>query len=304
MTRRSIRTRLLVAFVGLAIVPLLVVGVVIAWQSFIAQRQQALELQAEAARRAATEVAGFISGLEQELRVVAQVHHLTDLDSEALDSVLSRLGSYGDDFEELALLDSRGHERARVSRSKAITTADLAFRSSEDEFVVPKDSRETYHSSVRFDEVTGEPFMTMAVPLIDVRSGLVEGVLVADIRLKEIWDLIAHIRVGESGSAYIVDDEERVVAHRDPSVVLRGTRYIVPESDGIHRGITGANVVLAAEEVPLGAQTLTVVTERPLSEALALTLRTVFITVGLIVAALVCAGLLGVLCHAQDRPAH
>ena len=83
------------------------------------------------------------------------------------------------------------------------------------------------------------------------------------------------------------------MAHRDPSVVLRGTQYVVPESDGIHQGITGANVVVAAADVHLGVQTLTVVTERPLSEALALTLRTVLITVGLIVAALVCAALLG-----------
>ena len=41
------------------------------------------------------------------------------------------------------------------------------------------------------------------------------------------------------------------------------------------------------------AETLTVVTERPVSEALALTIRTVFITAGLIVAALLSAAVLG-----------
>ena len=291
--RRSITTRLLVAFVGLAIVPLLVVGVVTAWQSFMAQRQQALELQAEAARGAAAKVASFINGLEHELRVTARVHHLTNLESEAQHSVLSRLSSLGDDFEELAFLNNSGQEEARVSRSTAITTADLADRSGEDEFQVPVTSGKTYHSAVRVDGVTGEPFMAIAVPLVNVRSGLVDGVLVADVRLKEIWDLIAQIRVGESGGAYIVDDQGRVVAHRDPSVVLRGTRYAVPESDGIQRGMTGATVFVASEEVPVGTQILTVVTERPLSEALALTLRTVLITVGLVVAALICAGLLG-----------
>ena len=290
--RTSIGTQLRLAFVGLAIVPLLIVGVVTAWQSSLAQRQQALELQAETARRAATEVASFINGLVEELRVVAQVHHLTNLDSETRHSVLSRVSSFGDDFEELALLNSSGQEQVRVSRVKAVTSLDLADRSSEDEFLIPVSTGETYYSPVRFDRVTGEPFMTIAVPLVDVRSGLVDGVLVADVRLKEIWDLIAQIRIGESGSAYIVDDQGRVLAHRDPSVVLRGTQYVLPQSDGIHQGLTGANVVLASEVVPLGYQTLSVVTERPLSEALALTLRTVIITVGLIVAALVCAGLL------------
>ena len=287
------RTRLLVAFVGLAIVPLLIVGAVISRQSFFAQRQQAIDLQAEAALRAATEVVGFISGLEQQLRVTAQVHHLTNLDAEARYSVLFRLSSYGDDFEELAMLNARGQEQERVSRVEAVTSLELVDRSGEDEFPVPVGTGDTYYSPVRFDAVTGEPFMTIAVPVVDARSGRVDGVLVADIRLKEIWDLVALIRVGESGSAYIVDDQGRVLAHRDPSVVLRGTQYVVPESDGIHLGITGATVVVAAADVHLGVQTLTVVTERPLSEALALTIRTVIITAVLIVAALVCAGLLG-----------
>ena len=182
--RTSIGTRLLLAFVGLAIIPLLVVGVVMSWQSFMAQRQQALELQAETARHAATEVASFINGLEQELRVVARVHHLTKLDPETRHSVLSRLSSYGDNFEEIALLNDSGQEQVRVSRVEAVTSFDLADRSGEEEYLIPVSTAETYHSPVRFDGVTGEPLMTIAVPLVDVRSGLVDGVLVADLRLK------------------------------------------------------------------------------------------------------------------------
>ena len=291
--RKSIRAQLLVPFVGLAVVPLLLVGVVIGWQNFTAQREQALELQREIAHSAATKVASFVKGLEQELRVAARVRHLSSLDREDQYSVLSRVHSYGDDFEELALLDDRGREQVRVSRLEAFTAADLRERSGADEFVYPVASGETYYSPVSFDDVTGEPFMTMAVPLTNVRSGLVDGVLVANIRLKEIWDLIANISVGEAGTAYILDQHRRVIAHRNPSVVLRGTVYAVPESPGIHTGLSGTNVVLAVEEVRLGDQTLTIVTERPVSEALALTIRTVLITAALILAALVAALVLG-----------
>jgi len=44
--RSSIRTRLTAAFIGLAIGSVLLVGVVLAWQSFTTQRQQALNSQA------------------------------------------------------------------------------------------------------------------------------------------------------------------------------------------------------------------------------------------------------------------
>ena len=269
------------------------VGVAVTWLSFTAQRQQALELQAETAQRAATEAAGLIDQLEHELRIAAEVRRLTDLDRDELGSVLSRLPAFGDDFEELALLDGTGRERVRVSPRETFTQADLVDRSQANEFLVPTTNGETYFGPVLYDELTGEPSMTMAVPLVDLRSGLVDGVLVAEVRVKKIWDLIADVRVGESGTAYVVDDRGRVVAHRNPSVVLRGTQYVIPESDGIHAGLTGANVVLASETVRLGSQTLTVVTERPVSEALELTIRTVLITVGLILAALASAGVLG-----------
>ena len=53
---------------------------------------------------------------------------------------------------------------------------------------------------------------------------------------------------------YIVDAQDKVVAHRDPSVVLRGTSFRVPDKDGIHPGLTGYSVVLAADRVRLGGQ--------------------------------------------------
>jgi len=46
-----------------------------------------------------------------------------------------------------------------------------------------------------------------------------------NVRFKEIWDLIASIRVTGGESVYIVDASGRVIAFRlNPLVVLRGTR--------------------------------------------------------------------------------
>ena len=64
--RGSIRKRLTLVFIGLALGPLLLVGIILAWQSFITQEQQALNLQrvnilsqatSQPARRAALEAA-------------------------------------------------------------------------------------------------------------------------------------------------------------------------------------------------------------------------------------------------------
>ena len=83
-----------------------------------------------------------------------------------------------------------------------------------------------------------------------------------------------------------------VVAHRNPSVVLRGTEFSVPEQDGIHTGLDGSKVVLASEKMRLGDQSLFVVAERPVSESLALTIQSVLTIVGVLMMALAFASAL------------
>ena len=77
---RSIRIRFTVAFMGLAIGPLLLVGVVLAWRSYTVQQQQALHLQRQMAQRVSTQVTAFFAELENELRVVSRVQGVMRLD--------------------------------------------------------------------------------------------------------------------------------------------------------------------------------------------------------------------------------
>ena len=111
--RRSIRVRLTVAFMGLAIGPLLLVGIVLAWRSYTMQQQQALLIQRQMAQLVSTQVTAFFAELENELRVVGKVQGLPRLDRDKQHSVLSELLLYQHVFEELVLLDSQGQERTR-----------------------------------------------------------------------------------------------------------------------------------------------------------------------------------------------
>ena len=49
------------------------------------------------------------------------------------------------------------------------------------------------------------------------------GVSIAEVNLKLIWDVVSQIKVGEKGSAYLIDREGRLIAHPDISLVLRNT---------------------------------------------------------------------------------
>ncbi|MBN1934863.1 MAG: GAF domain-containing protein [Anaerolineae bacterium] len=293
--RNSIRSRLNLAFIVLAVGPLLLVGVVLAWQSFSVQRQQAIVQQRQVAQRVSTQVAAFLQSLESELRVVSQVQGLQDLDRDQQTSLLSELLSYERGFDELILLDSEGQERVHLSRLQVFVESDLGSRAEADEFTKPIASGSTYYGPVRFDETTRQPLMTISVPLYDVRSGTAAGVLVSTIRFKPVWDLIAGLEIGEGENIYIVDAQSRIVAHRNPSVVLAGARFSPPEQNAFQTGLGGNNVVLAVDRVRLGDQTLAIVAERAVTEALALAFNTVLIVAMLIVVVLAIAVGLGVL---------
>lgn len=126
----------------------------------------------------------------------------------------------------------------------------------------------TSYGEVWFDDAAREPLMALARPLEDPASGSVDSVVVAHVRFKPIWDVLAGLDLTGGRDVYVVNDAGRIVAHRNPSVVLRVATVDVPPSDGRVVGRTGDAVVSGTASVGLGSQTLVVVAEQPLSVAL------------------------------------
>ncbi len=102
-------------------------------------------------------------------------------------------------------------------------------------------------------------------------------------------NVLAGMPVGEGESVYIVSEEGRLIAHRNPSVVLRGTRFQVPAEDGLYPGLDSPQVVLAFETIQFGEQSLRVVAEKSTSEAFRLARNTMLITAVAVLAGIVLA---------------
>jgi GAF domain-containing protein/HAMP domain-containing protein len=295
--KNSIRSRLAITFVVLAASLLLMVGAVLAWQSYIADQQRAIELQSERASRISTQVASYMQIQEIKLKELIQVRGLSEMDSNQQTDLLSDLLFLSDAFDNLTLLSRNGIEQIVVSRTNIVDQ--LGDRSTDPEFTVPKAKNQIYYSPVQFAEKTGEPFLFLSVPITDNRTGTVTNVLVANVRFKPVWDLLASMPLGEESNAYIVDDENRVIAHNNPSIVLRNTLFTVPNQDGTYIGASGNNVVLATDQITLGDQIYTVVAETPTSEAFAGIIRTELTIVLLLLVSVAVASGLGWLAARQ-----
>lgn len=204
-------------------------------------------------------------------------------------SILSELLAYHNAFDKIFLLDSKGQEQVGVARGRLITASDLVSRAQADEFVTPMAEGKVYYGPVQVDQSTGQPLMTIAIPIVDLQSGSVDSVLVAELRFKIVQDLVTNIETTGQGVIYVVDSQNKVVAHRDPSIALKDTHFVPPGQGGIYTGLSGATVVLASDRIQLGKQTFTVVAETPAAEALALVTSTIVITAALIVVSLAVA---------------
>jgi HAMP domain-containing protein len=297
--RRSLRTRLTIYFIALVLIPLVLVGAIGTWQSYNTQAPQALEAQSQVAKRVAEQTRNFIQGRENELRALADVSGLSNATREEQTNLLSKLFSTNTVYEELILVSASGRELIHLSRVDIITDQNLGSRVGASEFERPIETSQTYYGPVSFDEFTGEPFMIMSIPLIDLQTGRLTYVLIANFRFKAVWEIMAQADVIGSGVVYLIDHKNQVIAHANPSIVLQGTNVNLPEENSFTAGLSGDSVAMARERINLNEQDFDIIAEQPASEALSSALNNIYLTVGVTLAAMVLAGFLGVLAASQ-----
>lgn len=171
----------------------------------------------------------------------------------------------------IELVDQTGTERVSVSRLR-LNKIGQGSDMSTDAAVVGALASKVWYGSVRYEH-DSEPYMRIAV----AGNLAAAGVAIADVNLKLIWDVIAGIRIGETGRAIVVDDTGRLIAHPDMSQVLRGKtgsgdfhrlkQALNASSAMVTAGIGGKPIVAAA--APVGKLGWTVIALQPASEAFA-----------------------------------
>ncbi len=274
----SIRKRLSVTFIILTTCPLLLLGLVLSWLIFSTQKEQIADLQNEVLSRSIEEIQMGSHEVEMRLRLACSTADLFALGQRQQFRILSLIRSFDDvlhrDYiDELTLLDGNGNELARVSRVKNFAPSDLGERSQEEEFVVPSTTGRVYYSSVMLDMVTAEPFITVSLPIVDLRTQAVKGVMVARLRLYMVWDEVVQHPYGKNGIVTITDSTGMIVAHPNSSVVFRSTIFDLGACEGVQITSDGRKVVRSCAEFNLGGQQFYVVVEIPFSEAMALSFK-------------------------------
>ena len=150
------------------------------------------------------------------LLITAQSSDIRSLEKERISSTLTKLAvSVRTDFRETSVVNKSGQELIRVSSDKLYFPSDFRNFENKEEFKKTIQG-EIYISQPFFDDLNRPdlPFITIMVP-IESYPGNFIGALVGKLGLAKVLDLVTTEKVGESGNAYLVDKQGRVLAHID-----------------------------------------------------------------------------------------
>ncbi len=224
--RRSLFRKYALTFAGLVTVALLVSGTLGLYFSYRDARDLVDELQREKARSAALRIEQFARLLEGQLRgalLVEQAGIVQTAEERHLE--LIRLLRQAPAIVDVAWVDRDNREQVRASR---ITRDEIGSGRdwSGHAGLAPARTGSLYVSPVTFRH-DSEPFATLGVTAADnsrrptTRED--RAVLFADVNLKLVWEVVADIRIGKTGYAYVVDAAGHLISHPDIGLVLRKT---------------------------------------------------------------------------------
>ena len=297
--RGGLFRKYIVLFVAVVFLALAANGPIDIWFSYQEQRASLIRSQREQAEAGAARIGQFVKEIESQMGWMTQLPwSAITLDEWRFDAV--RLLHQVPAITELARIDSQGREQARMSRVAEDVIGSQSDFSQDPKFVQAMADKH-YNGPVYFHRES-EPYLTLAI----AGARRENGIVVAEVNLKFIWDVVSEIKAGKRGYAYVVDADGRLIADRDISTVLRNidlsglaqvraaqmssseARF---EENQVGIDLQGQQVLSAYARVPTLGWLLFV--ELPVAEAFAPLYASIMRSGALIVAALVLAALAG-----------
>ncbi|MBN2120716.1 MAG: PAS domain S-box protein, partial [Candidatus Omnitrophica bacterium] len=302
---RSLRITLTTAFLVLSAVVLLITSSLDLYNNFRHQHEIVSDRQKLIVEEAADLVANFIQEKFVILETTVKLGHVLDEHVDNNKLVLEKLLGVERSFRQAVLLDAEGQVVEKVSRLSNIFLDSFIQRLDSD-IISDLNEKGRYISEAYIDEITSEPMLIIAVAVNNI-FGEPQGLLIADLNLKFMWDLVGMMDVGKEGVVYVVSIEGKLLAFKDISRVLKGEKlthvseiaefmYERPEDHDdkaeISRGIDGTYVL--GTHAHLFEPNWAVFVELPLLEAYKTVIDAFKIHIAILIFAFILAIIVGI----------
>jgi diguanylate cyclase (GGDEF)-like protein len=202
--------------------------------SYQENKQALVRLQQEQAQAAAERIGQYLTDLEQKISTTTEpLAGISALDQRMAEvQILRRTPA----IKSISLLNPQGSEVLRVSRLAADVQHSGHDFSTADWFTQVQ-SGHPYRSPVYLRDEALYMTVAMAVGPIDA------GITVVEIDLEFLLDGITQVKVGDTGLAYVVDENGHLIAHPDMGLVLKHPSMTqLPQVQAAIQNRTGTNL--------------------------------------------------------------
>lgn len=186
----------------------------------------------ETATRTSGEIGQFFSPLDSEIKATSILLSALAINENQYKTIVNILLNKNPEIEEISIINESNMEINRLSRMRGYSKDDLRDMSQNSliQTVREKQEFETLDrlvSDIYFSKYS-EPQISLIYP---INKGKL--LILLKINLKWLWDTVQTQEIGKTGYIYVLNNNLDLIAHRDPSYVLKGININdskVPES--------------------------------------------------------------------------
>jgi len=213
----------------------------------------------------------FIEGIKKQVDAMAQPPWTAAGAVEQRNFAILQLLRGVPAISAIAQLDGAGKERSRVSRIR-MDAVGIGGDFSKDPKFTEAVAKGVHYGPVYFRGGASEPYMTLSV----AGPRPYAGVNVAEVNLKPVQDVVSGTKIGEHGVAYVIDAENRVIAHPNTGLIqqdfsrfdhVRAARAAGSRLEGLQTAHDSNGREVLATYAPISRLGWLVFAELPVEEA-------------------------------------
>lgn len=207
----SLRSKLLMFFAVIGLVPLLMLSSVNGYMSY---RDDVLSANKENQQLSATladDIESMVEARVGVLKTVSKMPQIQGMNPEQQVPVLKVVKQQYDDFTTVVTVATDGRQIARDA-------GNLISVAERDYFQRVMKGEQEVISEVLVSKATGKPGIFISLPIKNAQ-GVIVGVLFANMDLSELVNKASAIKSGDTGYAFVTDNIGKIIAHPDKELV-------------------------------------------------------------------------------------
>ncbi|MGO9137837.1 MAG: PAS domain S-box protein [Syntrophales bacterium] len=218
------------------------------------------DIQKEIVERISSDISSYVEDRLNDLRLFANISNLRSVDRERMDMLTSSLLDMEKEVDVITIADLKGNVISKISRYYSFASSELGSIIKDESFLAASEGK-IHISEIEFSKFTNLPQLYMTLPIRDIATNKVTGVLQVAVNVGRMWELVSSYRIGEERYAYIVDHDGYLIIHKDIATVLQKkdlkhiqiVKDLINDKAGIfsYSGLTGDRVIGASASIPL-----------------------------------------------------